>query len=162
MKWASRLGKELPKIYHVLDAFGASQKVCNVWQAQGLAGIAYDIKLAAGHDMTAEVGVKEFLRMGLQLHDGGLIAAAPPCSLFVPACASVHRRSLARPQGNQRNFKVRLANRIWSNFATCVHILLSLRPSLYLVIEQPTGSWAFKQPEMQRLTDVLGLPPGQS
>lgn len=70
MKWASRLGKELPKIYHVLDAFGASQKVCNVWQAQGLAGIAYDIKLAAGHDMTAEVGVKEFLRLGLQLSGG--------------------------------------------------------------------------------------------
>ena len=153
-KWARRLGRSVPKVYHVLDAFGASQQVSSVWKTRGLAGIAYDIKLAGGHDICGETGVKEFLRMGdavarlhytldgpytslhrfcsfcslslrfsvmfgavcvasplafhLRLHDGGLVAAAPPCSLFVPACASVHKRSIARPRGDQRNFKVRL------------------------------------------------------
>lgn len=46
--------------------------------------------------------------------------------------------------------------------ATCIQILHYLRPSLYLVIEQPSGSWAFKQPELQSLTDLMGLQPGHS
>lgn len=52
---------------------------------------------------------------GLRLVNKGIVAAAPPCSMYVAACASVHRRTKARPQGNHRNFKVRLAGRIWKN-----------------------------------------------
>ena len=56
-----------------------------------------------------------------RLTDEGLIVAAPPCSMFGPACSSVHRRSLSAPQGDLRNFKVRLSNRIWMNFVTGLH-----------------------------------------
>ena len=52
----------------------------------------------------------------LRLVDNGLVAAAPPCSLYGPACASVHKRSVDRPEGDLKRFKVRLARRIWYNF----------------------------------------------
>ena len=42
---------------------------------------------------------------------------ASRCSLHGPACQSVHRRSARNPEGNLSNFKVRLSNRIWANFA---------------------------------------------
>ena len=46
----------------------------------------------------------------------GFLMAGPPCSLMVSACASVHQRSFARPDGNLANRKVRLSNLIWDNF----------------------------------------------
>lgn len=58
-----------------------------------------------------------FLLLRHRILEGGLIAAAPPCSLMVAACASVHMRSWLRPQGFTGVFKVRLANRIWRNTA---------------------------------------------
>ena len=93
-KWARRLGRSVPKVYHVLDAFGASQQVSSVWKTRGLAGIAYDIKLAGGHDICGETGVKEFLRMGMQLPDctTPLMALTHPCTVFVP---SVHSRCVS-------------------------------------------------------------------
>ena len=82
--------------------------------------------------MFGAVCVASPLAFHLRLRDGGLVAAAPPCSLFVPACASVHKRSIARPRGDQRNFKVRLAGRIWTNFvakltitSNCVEFIYS-------------------------------------
>ena len=53
-----------------------------------------------------------------RLHPDALICCAPPCSLFSAASQSVHQRCVERPEGNLRNFKVRLANRIWSNMVT--------------------------------------------
>lgn len=56
------------------------------------------------------------LGMGLlRLVEYGPIAAAPPCSMYVAACSSVHRRSVKAPWGNLKNYKVRLAARIWRN-----------------------------------------------
>ena len=52
----------------------------------------------------------------LRLRDDGLIVAAPPCSLYGPACASVHKRSALNPAGDLSNFKVRLARVIHNNF----------------------------------------------
>ena len=54
----------------------------------------------------------------LRLVDQGAIIAGPPCSLFVSACASVHKRSFQNLPGNLEVYKVRLANRIWLNFAS--------------------------------------------
>ena len=42
--------------------------------------------------------------------------SGPPCSLHVSACQSVHKRAEGRLLGDTRNFRVRLANRIWANF----------------------------------------------
>lgn len=53
----------------------------------------------------------------LRLRDNAFICAAPPCSLMGPACASVHRRTWDAPQGDLKNFKVRLSNRIFMNMA---------------------------------------------
>ena len=50
-----------------------------------------------------------------RLMNGAMLVLAPPCSLFVPACSSVHRRTVANPEGNQAVLKVRLAQRIWRN-----------------------------------------------
>lgn len=56
---------------------------------------------------------------GTRLLDGGILVCAPPCSLFSGACASVHRRTKRNPFGNRKNFKVRLAERIWRNWVSC-------------------------------------------
>ena len=53
-----------------------------------------------------------------RLSPEGLVAAAPPCSLYGPAAASVHKRSDSNPLGDLGNFKVRLARRIWLSFAS--------------------------------------------
>lgn len=53
-----------------------------------------------------------------RLKNQGIIICAPPCSLFSPACASVHRRTFENPEGDQKVWKVRLAQRIWENMAT--------------------------------------------
>ena len=50
------------------------------------------------------------------MKDDGLMMACPPCSLFGPACSSVHRRCWDNPYGNTKVFKVRLANRIFMSF----------------------------------------------
>ena len=49
------------------------------------------------------------------VHDA-LCVCAPPCSLFGPACTSVHRRHILGPAGDESVYKVRLSNRIWRNF----------------------------------------------
>lgn len=54
----------------------------------------------------------------LRLKSQALIVAAPPCSMFGPASSSQHCRTWDNPLGNQKWFSVRLANRIWTNFAT--------------------------------------------
>ena len=53
-----------------------------------------------------------------RLHPDGLIAGAPPCSLFTAASSSVHKRTKLHPCGDLGNFKVRLAQRIWGSFVT--------------------------------------------
>lgn len=53
-----------------------------------------------------------------RLHPEGLIAGAPPCSLFTAASSSVHKRTKLHPCGNLANYKVRLSQRIWGSFVT--------------------------------------------
>lgn len=56
--------------------------------------------------------------------------AAPPCSLYGPACSSVHKRSRTNVRGDLANFKVRLARRIWTNFVAGLDVL-SIRGALH-------------------------------
>lgn len=53
-----------------------------------------------------------------RLRADALLMLCPPCSLYSPACQSAHQRTEVNPLGNLKNFKVRLALRIWSNMAT--------------------------------------------
>lgn len=55
-----------------------------------------------------------------RLVDNALILATPPCSLHSAACQSVHGRTALHPEGNQANFKVRLSQRIWLNYASLI------------------------------------------
>ncbi|CAJ1354572.1 unnamed protein product [Effrenium voratum] len=97
------------------------------------------------------------LTMGMKLVDQGAIIAGPPCSLFVSACASVHKRSFQNLPGNLEVYKVRLANRIWLNFACFLLVLhLAGRKPLAL-LEQPASSWAFKQTWMVMVSEVLQM-----
>ena len=70
---------------------------------------------------------------GLRLADRALIVAAPPCSLFGPACSSIHRRSLLQPEGDLNNFKVRLARRIWLSFVLWQSRVQSIENILHTV-----------------------------
>lgn len=54
------------KVYHVLDLFGASQKVSTTWNKAGYRGIAFDIKLCSEWDLCSESGFRALLRMSAQ------------------------------------------------------------------------------------------------
>ena len=56
-----------------------------------------------------------------------------------------------RPQGNVRNAKVRMSNMIASNTAVLIRMALRFRPSTVVAIEQPKGSFMFKQDYFQEL-----------
>ena len=77
------------KTTHVLDLFGASQKVAQTWASAGYKGISYDIKLSPAHDVTSRSGFYNLLDLALQLTDTALVVAAPPCSLMSSASQSV-------------------------------------------------------------------------
>ena len=62
-----------------------------------------------------------------RLKNGGMLTCAPPCSLFVPACSSVHRRTFANPEGNQAILKVRLAQRIWKNMDSWIRKSIGIK-----------------------------------
>lgn len=77
----------------------------------------------------ASVAIRPILKYDFRKHmffkihrllPSAIVIAGPPCSLFVAACQSVHARSLSNLAGNVANAKVRLANRIWANFVTCL------------------------------------------
>ena len=66
MDWATALkGWAEPK-YHVLEAFGASQRLKSAWKSAGFSGVSFDIKLAARHDLCTEQGVKTLLSMAME------------------------------------------------------------------------------------------------
>lgn len=57
---------KVPKIYSVLDLFGASKRVAKTWIENGYSAVAYDIKISATHDICTEAGFKELITMGMQ------------------------------------------------------------------------------------------------
>lgn len=141
----------------VLDLFGASQRVSETWQRAGYMGMSFDIKIDPKHDICSRDGFVLLLRSALGLRYQGLLVGAPPCSLQGPCSQSVHKRSWKRIWGDTSVWKVRLSNRIWINTALAIHILLSIRPDLFIVLEQPSSSWGFKSPPMQHIINVFNL-----
>ena len=59
----------------------------------------------------------KYVKFEPRMIEGGLVVAAPPCSLYSAVCQSVHQRTKANPAGNVAVYKVRLAHRIWANMA---------------------------------------------
>ncbi|CAL1166269.1 unnamed protein product [Cladocopium goreaui] len=160
MHWVHETIDCVQQAYDCIDAFGASGRVKDTWLRAGFQAIGFDIKLSPDHDLTSETGFKALVKMGLKLKQEGILICAPPYSLFGPACSSIHRRTRDNPAGDQSNFKVRLAQRIWKSFAVAVGMITDMRPDLFVVIEQPSGSWAFKQDFMLTLIAGLQLLPG--
>ncbi|CAK9021859.1 Putative rhamnose biosynthetic enzyme 1, partial [Durusdinium trenchii] len=146
-------------IHHCLDWFGASQAVARQWLKAGYSAVSFDIKLNHEHDMVSESGRKNLLTIAAQLHSHAAVICAPPCSLFSPACASVHQRNWFRPEGNPTVFLVRLAQQILHNFATLLRVILSAAPTLSVIVEQPSGSWCYKQWFMEILIEDFDLLP---
>ena len=58
----------------------------------------------------------------MRLKNEGIVVAGPPCSMYSPCCSSVHRRTKQNPAGNLRNLKVRIAQRVWMNFAPLLQL----------------------------------------
>lgn len=141
---------------HCLDLYGASMNIKEAWQRYGDSGAAYDIKSGGrSHDVTSRVGFMVLLELGLRLMPQGIVVAGPPCSLFVFLSKSVHQRTEARPWGQIKNSKVRLANQIIKN--TVVFLRLMLERNVWCVLEQPANSWMFKIPVFRSLISDFRL-----
>lgn len=140
-----------PRTVHLVDVFGASQRLSRKWSKHGYASRAYDIKLSteeAPQDILTRNGFFQLLQWLLELVPFGIAFCGPPCSLFIGASSSVHRRRTWRLYGDCSRFCVRLANAIWSNWAVCMQVVLSLGRDIYACYEQPACSWGFKLPEL--------------
>ncbi|CAK9055567.1 WD_REPEATS_REGION domain-containing protein [Durusdinium trenchii] len=81
----------------------------------GFRSSSYDVKLNKQDDILTRAGFFRMLNLMLGLVQFGIIVAGPPCSLFVAACASVHRRRADQVLGDQSRMSVRLGNQIWIN-----------------------------------------------
>ena len=122
------------KIFNIFDR--------GCWQRAGYNARSFDIQLSDEHDITGYSGVMCLMELLMRsvtckhaaclirLVHGGILICGPPCSVFVAASQSVHRRSMSKPQGDTRLACVRLSNIIWSNFApwlTCASFTQILR-----------------------------------
>ena len=68
LEWMRSVSCSVQKQYHVLDLFGASQRVSQCWQKAGWKATSYDIKLGGPfHDITSEDGWKTLANKGLRL-----------------------------------------------------------------------------------------------
>ena len=82
----------------------------------------------------------------IRLFPSSLVVSAPPCSLYGPACSSVHKRTAENPLGDLSNFKVRLAKRIWLNFVACLKKIQAKPRCTFLML--PPGCETSSAPRM--------------
>jgi len=54
---------------HCLDLFGASGRIAGTFVQAGYKALGFDIKINPLHDITQESGLKELIRVGMQLLD---------------------------------------------------------------------------------------------
>ena len=59
--------------------------------------------------------------------------------------------------GNEGSYKVRLSNAIAANTAIFLHLVLMWRPQTWLVLENPKGTWLWKQTLFESLIRDYGL-----
>lgn len=140
-----------PRIYQCLDLFSHSQRLARTFTRHAKQAVAFDIASNQQEDILARSGFYLALDLVLMLCDHALICAGPPCSLFVSISQSVHQRYVWCVLGNLRNFKVRMSNAIATNAATLLKLALRHRPTTFLIIEQPKGSFMFKMDVFREL-----------
>ena len=141
---------------HVLDMFGASARIKSRWTVRKYSGMVLDILVGGqNHDVTSKGGFYFALEQCLAMRPGGLCVAGPPCSLFGFLSISVSKRTIANPEGDVSNFKVRLSNQIVRNTAVLLKVLM--QRSVYIMVEQPSNSYMFKLPCMLSIVGMLGI-----
>ncbi|CAE7351620.1 RHM1 [Symbiodinium natans] len=92
----------------------------------------------------------------MRLRNHGVVIGGPPCSLNIWLSSSVHRRSLSHPEGDTRNYKVRLSNLIAANTACWLTLLRDMGKVFYWALEQPSPSWLWRLECMIGLTAAFG------
>lgn len=145
-----------PSDLHVVDVFGASRAISKTFARRHYRAAAWDIKLSGEMDATTESGWYSLLDLCLRMLPGALLAAGPPCSLFVWLCCSVHRRHQLGVRGDESNVKVKLSNYITENLAVCIRALWKVK-QFEVMIEQPRSSVMFSLPQWQQLGSELGF-----
>lgn len=142
---------------HVFDLFSHSKRVCQAFQRKGFRGLTFDIRSCHYEDILSKSGFLLALQSALELCEHGLLMVAPPCSLFVPISASVHRRKAEQPYGNINNKRVRMSTLIAQNCGILISLILCWRPTIRLIVEQPKGSMLWKLPTFVSLIQAFGL-----
>lgn len=128
-----------------VDVFSVSQGFRKIFEKNGHSARSFDVKTSPQEDITTKAGFLVLLDMGLATVDGAFIPLAPPCSLFVGISAACHRRSVKNLLGDVRRHCVRLSNVILANMVTFLLLMRYFRPGAFVMIEQPSSSWLFKQ-----------------
>ena len=64
------MGKlNVDRVFHVLDMFGASQRISQAWEERGYLARAFDVKISNLHDICSEAGMKILATMGMEHPD---------------------------------------------------------------------------------------------
>lgn len=130
---------------HCVDVFSASEAIAKAFKRRHYKALSWDIKLSTAMDIVTRSGWYDLLQLCLRLLPFGMLAAGPPCSLFIWLSCSVHKRHLYGPAGDQSVPKVALANIITENLATLIRVVMRVR-FLQVVVEQPKSSVMFTMP----------------
>lgn len=65
IEWGKAYAAATPKRHHVIDVFGASQRVTSTWLKAGMRAKAFDIKLCPQEDLCSKAGFMCLLQLGL-------------------------------------------------------------------------------------------------
>ena len=124
---------------HLLDLFSKAGVAYWEWLDEGYHAGKCDIcDPFVNYDILSRRGFKNILRHGLSLKEGGIVIAAPPCSMFIYLSSSIHRRNKLNPAGDTSIDKVRMANLIAENTAWLLEWLAGRE--IFIVVEQPQNS----------------------
>lgn len=67
LEWMRSTSQTIQQTYHLLDVFGASQRMATTFQSEGFAATTYDIKLNEHHDICSSSGFMTLLELAFQL-----------------------------------------------------------------------------------------------
>lgn len=130
-RWARGLlgplvAEPVPRDLDCVEAYAGVAAIARAFTAAGLASRAYDKVISEEDDVLTVTGLVRLFWLVLRLKPGGLLWAAPPCSMWSFMSSSVHCRTKKNPRGDRTRYSVREANNV-ARITACVIKIATFR-----------------------------------
>ena len=143
-----------PRLLDLLDMFAGQAAISKWYTAAGKLSVAYDYA-TRGHldDITCPGGFYTALYYVLQLKDGGLLCAGPPCCSWIWMSKSCHCREKMCAWGDCDVDGIRTQNTLVCNLI--VLLIIAGCRHVHTMMEQPRSSVMLCFEPMKRWFDVV-------